>query len=193
MQKEKSNKYLIVDCRADSEISEKDLSNLLPGAHVFAICKEGREHLVELFLRKKDYEIRDCLRWAHRESENVGKLMPIILARKPFSGTVVKNCLENKTGALNIDATRVVSGSKYKINRTSSWTGFGQEKRPAYNQEEAPESGRWPSNVLHDGTVEGLSLFDDDFAKVVFYDTSKDGIGIGGLVSYLERMVRPKE
>src|SRR5690606_15744715 len=32
---------------------------------------------------------------------------PIVLARKPFKGTVAKNVLEHGTGALNIDGTRI--------------------------------------------------------------------------------------
>ena len=52
---------------------------------------------------------------------------PIILARKPFKGTVAKNVLEHGTGALNIDATRI-----------------------AAEVEGVTDLGRWPANVIFD-------------------------------------------
>jgi site-specific DNA-methyltransferase (adenine-specific) len=55
---------------------------------------------------------------------------PVIVARKPLSGTVADNVLRYGTGALNIDGCRV----------------GGNE-------------GRWPANVLHDGSAEVVAGF----------------------------------
>lgn len=82
---------------------------------------------------------------------------PIVVARKPLIGTVVANVLKYGTGALNIDACRI-EGEAVPINRLENWSGFGQEKRPEYEQE-INTSGRWPSNFIHDGSEEVLDLF----------------------------------
>jgi len=60
---------------------------------------------------------------------------PIVVARKPFKGTVAQNVLAHGTGALNIDGCRVGT--------------------------DGDNSGRWPANVIHDGSDEVLRLFPD--------------------------------
>ncbi len=61
---------------------------------------------------------------------------PICVARKPLIGTVVANVLKHGTGALNIDGCRV-------------------DGDPAG----AATLGRWPANLLHDGSPEVVALF----------------------------------
>lgn len=61
---------------------------------------------------------------------------PIILARKPLEGTVAENVQKWGTGAINVDGCRV----------------SGEKGVPAQN-------GRWPANLIHDGSEEVLSLF----------------------------------
>lgn len=85
---------------------------------------------------------------------------PIILARKPLAGTVAENVLEFRTGGLNIDAARI-SGEPTPINKLENWSGFGQEKRPNYIQE-MNTAGRWPANILHDGSEEAIGIFPED-------------------------------
>lgn len=82
---------------------------------------------------------------------------PIVVARKPLIGTVVANVLKHGTGALNIGACRI-EGEPVPINKLENWSGFGQEKRPEYEQE-MNLSGRWPANLCHDGSEEVLALF----------------------------------
>ena len=55
---------------------------------------------------------------------------PVIVARKPLAGTVAANVLEHGTGAINVDGCRV-----------------------------GGEDGRWPANLIHDGSEEVLSGF----------------------------------
>jgi DNA modification methylase len=81
---------------------------------------------------------------------------PIVMARKPFSGSCIDNVLEWGTGAMNIDATRVPTdeqiaepkrGSamfKQKPNPTG-WNLAPEEYNPEYK---SSELGRYPSNVL---------------------------------------------
>jgi site-specific DNA-methyltransferase (adenine-specific) len=84
---------------------------------------------------------------------------PIVVARKPLVGTVAANVLEYRTGALNIDACRI-SGElpHHNYGRTSGAKSFVGESSTPYN---TPELGRWPANVIHDGSDEVLAAFPD--------------------------------
>lgn len=72
---------------------------------------------------------------------------PIIVARKPFPGTVAANVLEHGTGALNIDGCRIGTGDalvRPAVARRDNAVyggglGVGVQSEPA---------GRWPANVL---------------------------------------------
>lgn len=93
---------------------------------------------------------------------------PIVLARKPLIGTVVQNVLEYGTGALNIGVSRI-PGEAVPINKLEKWSGFGEEKCPEYTATVNNE-GRWPANLIHDGSDEVLN----EFAK---YGESKSTVG----------------
>jgi len=88
---------------------------------------------------------------------------PIVLARKPFSGTVADNVLKHGTGGINIDACRVgkdkrtqLSGQAMKPGK-STFVGLPQSERPiGYLQ---TVQGRFPANFIHDGSEEVLNMF----------------------------------
>ena len=90
---------------------------------------------------------------------------PIVVARKPFKGTVAANVMAHGTGALNIDGCRVECQDKTRfpsgaISQTESVFGGGNGRyadRP--RGEDSNPSGRWPANFIHDGSDEVLSLF----------------------------------
>lgn len=90
---------------------------------------------------------------------------PLVLARKPLIGTVAANVLAHGTGGLNIDGCRVettddLNGGAYSngskdLSAASSYaTGVnaGVFVQP---------SGRWPANLIHDGSDEVVSCFPD--------------------------------
>lgn len=95
---------------------------------------------------------------------------PIVMARKPFKRTVARNVLAYGTGALNIDLCRVPFAdgadekeAKEKNQHSSRGNGalsgnvyhdMSQHSRENYNA-----SGRWPANVLHDGSEPVVSQF----------------------------------
>jgi len=89
---------------------------------------------------------------------------PICVARKPLSGTVAENVLTHSTGALNIDGCRVnpgelvPGGGNGKANHGGNFTGEYRGERPKV---EAHTSGRWPANLIHDGSDEVLAAFPD--------------------------------
>lgn len=85
---------------------------------------------------------------------------PIVLARKPLSEkTVASNVLTHGTGALNIGASRI-PGEPVPINKLEKWSGFGEEKQPDYTAT-VNDQGRWPANLIHDGSEEVVEGFPD--------------------------------
>ena len=79
---------------------------------------------------------------------------PICVARKPLEGTVANNVMKWNTGAMNIDATRVCPEcGDDEVNEYLDLCMDCQEK-------ETP--GRWPANLIHDGSQEVLELFPGD-------------------------------
>jgi DNA modification methylase len=105
---------------------------------------------------------------------------PLVLARKPLIGTVAANVLEHGTGALNIDASRILSNDGFE----KAWdkpvsTNIGAHKNTYISNGQQhivdltanrPFGGRWPANVIHDGSDEVVELF----------PSSKSNGGTGG-------------
>ena len=93
---------------------------------------------------------------------------PIVVARKPLTGTVASNVLEWGTGALNIDGTRVgyANGEVNfdRVQRQQHSEGavegaFGASALIGKEISTYKAEGRWPSNVIHDGSEEVLAGF----------------------------------
>ncbi len=83
---------------------------------------------------------------------------PCILARKPLTGTVAGNVQQWGTGAINIDGCRI--GDEVRTNqpgstrpRTSMGDGWREDAEPT------TAIGRWPANIVHDGSDEVLAVF----------------------------------
>lgn len=85
---------------------------------------------------------------------------PIILARKPLSGTVVQNTLAHGCGALNIDGCRIAwsEGEQKGYTRPPSDTPRIAMQAPLGAMTTTGDAaGRWPANVLLDeGAAEVL-------------------------------------
>lgn len=81
---------------------------------------------------------------------------PICLARKPLIGTVAENVLEHGTGALNVDGCRVGEREARELNRNTS-IGFGGSDAQGTVMDGG--KGRWPANIVHDGSDEVLEAF----------------------------------
>ena len=109
---------------------------------------------------------------------------PICVARKPLAKglTVAANVLAHGTGALNIDECRVNPGetvpgggaSKRGVNGGGIY-GNGQS---AANAEPHTE-GRWPANLIHDGSDEVLALFPETAPSPKSYIRNADGGSTG--------------
>jgi site-specific DNA-methyltransferase (adenine-specific) len=91
---------------------------------------------------------------------------PIILARKPFRGTVADNVERYGTGGLNVEDCRIpvldaayarnCSGDRGHDDNRTRGLEFGMTAGSA------SETGRWPANLVHDGSPEVLALFPDE-------------------------------
>jgi len=84
---------------------------------------------------------------------------PIILCRKPLNCTVAENVQKWRTGGINIDGCRVGTdivgwggaGGFTNLKDTKTTLVKGGEPRPTI--------GRFPANLIHDGSDEVLALF----------------------------------
>ena len=86
-------------------------------------------------------------------------LEPITVARKPLIGTVAENVLAHGTGALNVDGCRVpgaLEGDPMRFAKTDGGIFLKFDKAPTVRTE-----GRWPANLIHDGSEEVVGLLND--------------------------------
>jgi hypothetical protein len=95
-------------------------------------------------------------------------LEPITVARKPLIGTVAENVLEHGTGGLNIDGCRV----GIEFGDKGGWRPNCYGKDYQYQNDgefladvangsvgQQHEAGRWPANLIHDGSDEVVAGF----------------------------------
>jgi DNA modification methylase len=105
---------------------------------------------------------------------------PICLARKPLIGTVAANVLEHGVGALNIDGCRVPTDEAIAATRT---TALGRMNDDAWKPQpmvyEQRGGGRWPANLIHDGSEEVVAAFPESESGIA---VTRNGGGrrIGG-------------
>ena len=99
---------------------------------------------------------------------------PCVLARKPIEGTVANNVLKHGTGGLNIDGTRVEAEPGLAKNWTDrkAPAGFNGDKSGIYGsgKTDTPSdytpTGRFPANLIHDGSDEVEAVFPQTKAGV---------------------------
>ena len=135
---------------------------LKPGSHLLAFSASRNYHRMAVAIEDAGFEIRDQMMWlygsgfpkSHNIGKNVDKTLgnvgknewegwgtalkpahePIAVGRKPISeSTVAKNVLKHRTGAINIDASRIESVEVVE--------------------------GRFPANIMHDGLQQDWARF----------------------------------
>ena len=113
---------------------------LKPGGHLLAFSGSRTYHRMAVAIEDAGFEIRDQIMWLYGsgfpKTKNHLKPAhePVVMARKPVEGTVADNLLKHGTGGINIDECRI------ELSDTS-------------------ELGRYPANVMHDGSEEVLEGF----------------------------------
>jgi DNA modification methylase len=87
-------------------------------------------------------------------------LEPITVARKPLIGTVAENVLAHGTGAINVDECRVAADDGRPLIESrsdASLHAFGNGLNGSRNAGTTTQ-GRWPANLIHDGSDEVVGL-----------------------------------
>lgn len=145
---------------------------LKPGAHLLAFGGTRTAHRIACAIEDAGFDIRDGISWLYGsgfpKSLNVGggwgtalkpAQEPIIVARKPFKGTVAANIQEHGTGAINIDACRVAHSSAADLaaheaqvaaikERGGSMEGSWKNSSDLSGASDVNTAGRWPPNVV---------------------------------------------
>jgi hypothetical protein len=106
----------------------------------------------------------EAQQWAGWGTALKPALEPITMARKPLAGTVAANVLEHGTGALNVDGCRVgatknVPTSVSKKAPANCYGEFAEAGEMLGVGGHDPNLGRWPANLIHDGSDEVVGLF----------------------------------
>lgn len=205
---------------------------LKPGAFLLAFSGTRTHHRMVCAIEDAGFDIRDCIFWcygkgfpkSHDISKSIDKrfgseeaqkwqgwgttlkpaVEPICVARKPPEGTNAENVMKWGTGALNIDGCRIED--KHIPKRTIPKKNFSWEEHTREITYWRPsQHGRFPANLIHDGSEEVTALFpqtgNTGSAARFFYCTKagkKDRAGSKHptvkpikLLRYLVRLVTP--
>lgn len=95
---------------------------------------------------------------------------PWVLARKPLQGSVARNVLEHGTGALNVDGCRAATGENLNGGAYAQQGGRSESQSlhggtgmnvagKTVGTDFVQPTGRWPANVVHDGSDEVVEAF----------------------------------
>jgi site-specific DNA-methyltransferase (adenine-specific) len=162
------------------EVWKECLRVLKPGGHLLAFAGTRTQHRMAVRIEDAGFEIRDMIAWVYGsgfpKSHNLKgewqgwgtalkpALEPITVARKPLGEkTVAANVLEHGTGAINVDGCRV--GTEIITQRLATVVGGKSigAKAVGVPQKATGETtqtiGRWPANLIHDGSDEVVGLF----------------------------------
>ena len=155
---------------------------LKPGSHLLSFFGSRTYHRGAIPIEDAGFEIRDQLMWLYGsgfpKSHNIGKKIeqyegwgtalkpahePIVMARKPFKGTVANNVLEHGTGGINIDDCRVETDDNLSggSGRIGGFAGKTQGGELSDYKVLGNEQGRFPANVMHDGSDGVQDIFGD--------------------------------
>ena len=148
-----------------------------PGAYGLMFGGTRTYHRVACALEDAGFEIRDCLGWLYgsgfpKSSNQKGDWTgfgtalkpawePIVMFRKPSKLTVPKNLEALGVGALNIDGCRVGDSGGTRKEKPEP----GRETVNCYGSGlngcvvASTDKGRWPANILHDGSDEVMAVF----------------------------------
>lgn len=177
------------------------LKVLKPGGYLVAFCGSRTFHRMVCAIEDAGFEIRDVIMWIYGsgmpKSSNVGKMLekkyghpvddefykygnalkpayePIVIARKPFEGSLIDNMVNNNVGALNIDECRVpltndkdVENYKFNMDANNRMSQNDKDTHHRFEggwkvmkgEREIPE-GRFPANVI-------LTYDDENYGEV---------------------------
>lgn len=194
----------------DVETWRQALRVLKPGGHLLAFSGTRTYHRMVCAIEDAGFEVRDQIGWVFgsgfpksHNGEWGGTALkpawePICMARKPLIGTVETNWREHGTGALNIDGCRIESGGEHMVNRivTKRTTVSGDERDGAslgmygagasFTPNNHP-GGRWPANLIHDGSDEVLAAFPQAPGQMADASSSSSSRKTAGVYGAMKR------
>jgi site-specific DNA-methyltransferase (adenine-specific) len=153
---------------------------LKPGGHLLGFSGSRTYHRMVVAIEDAGFEIRDQIMWLYGsgfpKSRNLdgdwkgwGTALkpahePIVVARKPLhkGRSVAANMEVYGTGALNIDGCRVpAEPMRPNLGKGALPRRHESEIRDGSPCGQPHELGRWPANVIHDGSEEVVEAFPD--------------------------------
>ncbi len=163
------------DVAQDPAMWAECLRVLKPGGYLLAFSGTRTYHRMAVAIEDAGFEVRDQIGWLYgsgfpksHNGEWGGTALkpawePICMARKALAGTVEANWRTHGTGALNIDGCRILVEGEDRPPIT------GRGAIPARQSVDTPrepapvaqphELGRWPANLIHDGSDEVVGAF----------------------------------
>lgn len=132
--------------------------------------------------------VYDAMKWEGWNSQLKPAVEPITVARKPMIGNIVDNVLKYGTGTFNVNACRVgtrdtnesgwsKSGSKPSENRSMSGKNYDRPPKDEVGL------GRYPSNLIHDGSDDVVDLFPNTKSGAMKHSVDAyDGTSLTGML-----------
>jgi len=193
------------------EIWQECLRVLKPGGHLLAFAGTRTQHRMAVRIEDAGFEIRDMIMWVYGQgfpkSLDIGKAInkvdgidekkwegfgtslkpsiePITVARKPLQGTVAENVLMWGTGGINIDGCRV--GTEELKNQQKDFSSvhgnqFGNGSYLPNKNEYKTVKGRFPANLIHDGSEEVVGMFPETSGEKRTEIIARKGKGTKGI------------
>jgi DNA modification methylase len=153
------------------EVWAEVLRVLKPGGHLLCFAGTRTQHRMAVRIEDAGFEIRDMIAWVYGsgfpKSHNgpwggtalKPALEPITVARKPLIGTVAANVQQFGTGGINVDGCRVDGAPRNpRFNEPDSRGIWGSADNASLVGYKSP-AGRWPANLIHDGSEDVVALF----------------------------------
>lgn len=103
--------------------------------------------------------------WYYGGQARKPAMEPIYIGQKPFSEkNGALNILKHGVGAVNIDGCRIPSeGGKHRVDESSQERDYRDNGSTNFAMKPGPRGGdpkgRWPANLIHDGSPEVVALF----------------------------------
>ena len=151
---------------------------LKPGGFLLAFNHSRTFHRMMVAIEDAGFELRDTIMWLYGtgfpKSQQIKDISddykgwqtpnlkpafePIVVARKPFKGSLLENILKYGVGGINIEECLIEHNEDLSIERIGEKidtqnTGFGFKNVSRENK------GRFPANIIHDGSKEAISGF----------------------------------